>query len=84
MPALTVNADEREAKPLRWGAVLKTVIKCVIDAGFTLMHTNPVPLQLPWQQEPLCNAALRLLLQLIHQFFPFSGEGGMLFAQTLQ
>src|SRR6202046_1655664 len=66
------------------GWVYSSLSSVVIDAGFTLMHPVGVPLQLPWQQEPVCNATLRLLLQLRDQLFPFSGERGMLSAQIFQ
>src|ERR1700733_7124632 len=66
------------------GLVYSSLSSVVIDAGFTLMHPAGVPLQLPWQQEPVCNATLRLLLQLRNQLFPFSGERGMLSAQSCQ
>ena len=51
----TAKADEREGMPLRGVGVLKPVIKFAVDAGFTLKHVVTVPLQLPWQQAPLCN-----------------------------
>jgi hypothetical protein len=57
MPVETANADEREAMCLRGVGVVKPVIKFAADAGFTLMHAVTVPLQLPWQQEPVCHAA---------------------------
>src|SRR6202522_2423015 len=66
------------------GLVYSSLSSVVIDAGFTLMHPVSVPMQLPWQQEPLCNATLRLLLQLRDQLFPFSGKRRMLSAQILQ
>ena len=66
------------------GLVYSSLSSNVIDAGFTLMHLVSVPLQLPWQQEPVCNAMLRLLLQLRNQLFPFGGERGVLFAQIFQ
>ena len=66
------------------GLVYSSLSSTGMDAGFTLIHAVRLALQLPWQQEPLCNAALRLLLQLIDQFFPFGSQRGMLFAQTFQ
>ena len=50
---LTAIADERAAVLLRWVGVLKGL--SFKDAGFTLMHAEPVALQLQWQQEPVCN-----------------------------
>jgi hypothetical protein len=56
IPVETAKADEREVKRLRGVGVLKPVINFAVDAGFTLMHAVGVPLQLPWQQAPVCHA----------------------------
>ncbi len=71
-------------KRLYVGWVYSSLSSTGMDAGFTLMHLVGLPLQLPWQQEPVCNAMLRLLLQLRNQLFPLGGERGMLFAQIFQ
>src|SRR6202046_4660056 len=66
------------------GLVYSSLSSTDRDAGFTLMHLAGLLLQLPWQQEPVCNATLRLLLQLRDQLFPFSGKRRMLSTQILQ
>jgi hypothetical protein len=69
---------------LRGAGVLEPVIKVDIDAGFTLLHTLQVPLQLPWQRSQLVTLDLSLLFQLHNQLFPLCAERGVLFAQIFQ
>ena len=83
MPALTANADEREALPLRGVGMVKGP---VVELGRWL-YSNP------WGSEFLANfhrgrnqlvTPLRLLFQLQHQLFPLGGERGMLLAQAFE
>ena len=77
MPALTANAEERVGVLLRW----VDVVKGPCDGVFlTLIHGPGIAGQILVMGTRL----LSLLFQLLHQFFPFRGEGGMLPPQILQ